>query len=222
MAPTGIATVQPIGISELPNVTTLATANAARETANNAFGILSGGDAVPLPDQVPGDQNATPCRALSVPLALAPPDSASGGLRYSPFSWLAPGGLGCSAGTPAKSDLALAIGAFAAQSQIAHPIEPAILDRAEQRRPVGAGLDWLAPVAGHGTGADHEVRRSQFAKHRGQRSCQATESRGQRDPAQPRGDQQLQNLPGQITWLGQEGSRRLRLDAGPAFPQGRL
>ena len=116
----------------------------------------------------------------------------------------------------------VAIGAFAAQSQIAHPIEPAILDRAEQRRPVGAGLDWLAPVAGHGTGADHEVRRSQFAKHRGQRSCQATESRGQRDPAQPRGDQQLQNLPGQIAWLGQEGSRRLRLDAGPAFPQGRL
>src|SRR5205807_8249062 len=40
MAPTGIATVQPTGISELPNVTTLPTANAVRETANNAFGIL--------------------------------------------------------------------------------------------------------------------------------------------------------------------------------------
>ena len=44
----------------------------------------------------------------------------------------------------------VAIGAFAAQSQIAHPIEPAILDRAEQRRPVGAGLDWFAARCGTG------------------------------------------------------------------------
>ena len=30
------------------------------------------------------------------------------------------------------------------------------------------------------------------------------------------------NLPEQITWFRQEGSRRLRLDAGPALPQRRL
>ena len=30
------------------------------------------------------------------------------------------------------------------------------------------------------------------------------------------------NLPEQIAWPGQEGSRRLRLDARPAIPQGRL
>src|ERR1041385_8425286 len=40
MAPTGIATVQPTGISDLLKLTTLPTANAVRETANNAFGML--------------------------------------------------------------------------------------------------------------------------------------------------------------------------------------